>query len=79
METNYYTSIYQKTKVIEHGAITASSSSALIDKKQLRISQAEGKVNALKILLGHSNRTVNSKANMVIKLYKKIEKMKKII
>ena len=65
METNYYTSIYQKTKVIEHGAITASSSSALIDKKQLRISQAEGKVNALKILLGHSNRTVNSKANRI--------------
>lgn len=70
MDTKYYTSICQETKVVEHGWISAPAGTQVVNKEELKLHQVESRVAALKVLLGfkgkntaHYNRDSYEKTN----------------
>lgn len=61
METTYCTDIYQKTRVTECCSISESTSSLVGKTSNLKIRQSEKRLDALKILMGDSNKKHRSR------------------
>lgn len=56
MDTKYYTSIYQETKITEHGRVIDPVASYVGKPKELKLRQSEKRYEALRVLMGNSGK-----------------------